>query len=122
MKRRVWFILFSVLCGASPAWAMRAHDYIDADQRATVTLPGQHAALILAADQAPLAAAATEGALLPTQEQAQQAGAATPVVSPVPEPPGYAMLGLGLLLLLLTPTSAQQSEAIAPDPDKHSTL
>lgn len=120
MKRLALLILSTALLGVSPAWAMRAHDYIDADQRAKVTLPGEQEALVLTVAQQPQAAATSDAALLATPEQAQNV-AARPVVSPVPEPSGYAMLGLGLLLLLLKP-SARHSEAIPRDPDKHYSL
>lgn len=115
MQRRIVILLCSVLC-ASPAWAMRAHDYIDADQRAKVTLRGeQRTPVVTVAAPAPTPNEA-DASLLPTAEQAQ-AAAAKSVVSPVPEPSGYVMLGLGLLLLLLRP-SQQDGEAIPCDPEK----
>jgi len=120
MKRLALLILSAALLGASPAWAMRARDYIDADQRAKVTLAGERKALVLTVAQQPQAAATSDAALLATPEQARNV-AANPVLSPVPEPSGYAMLGLGLLLLLLKP-SVRQGEAIPRDPDKHYSL
>lgn len=121
MRRRAWFILFSVWCSASPAWGMRAHEFIDADQRVNVTLPQPHATPAIAVE--PQRASALDEAWLPAPVREQTSADDKPVVSPVPEPSGYAMLGLGLLLLVLMPSSIQQQgEMIAPDPDKPSTL
>lgn len=113
MRRRACFILFSVWCCASPAWAMRAHEFIDADQRVNVTLPPQEQQRASAFDEA----------WLPAPVPEQTAANAKPVLSPVPEPSGYAMLAMGLLMLLLMPSSLQRKgEMIAPDPDKPSSL
>lgn len=113
MRRRACFILFSVWCSVSSAWAMRAHEFIDADQRVNVTLPPQEQQRASAFDEA----------WLPAPVPEQTVANAKPVLSPVPEPSGYAMLGMGLLLLLLMPSSMQRKgEMIAPDPDKPSTL
>lgn len=123
MRRRAWFILFSVWCSASPAWAMRAHEFIDADQRVNVTLPQPHATPAIAVE--PQRPSALDEAWLPmlVLVREQTPADAKPVLSPVPEPSGYAMLGLGLLLLVLMPSSIQhQGEMIAHDPDKPSTL
>jgi hypothetical protein len=127
MKRLFFLILCSALWGASPAWAMRAHDYIDADQRAKVTLQGEQDPPVLVLEQqlqashAAEAGDVAEAALWPTSEQAQ-AAAVRPVASPVPEPSGVTMLGLGLLMLFLMPYKKRTGEAIAPDPEKHYTL
>jgi len=113
MRRRAWFILFSVWCSVSPAWAMRAHEFIDADQRVNVTLSPQEQQRASAFDEA----------WLPAPVPEQTAANAKPVLSPVPEPSGYAMLAMGLLLLLLMPSSLQRKgEMITPDTDKPSSL
>ncbi|MBV7538438.1 hypothetical protein KW842_21925 [Duganella sp. sic0402] len=127
MKQLFFLILCTALWGTSPAWAMRAHDYIDADQRTKVTLPGEQDPPVLTlerqlqASHAMEAAEVAEAALLPTPQQTQ-AAAVRPVASPVPEPSGVTMLGLGLLMLFLMPYKKRTGEAIAPDPEKHYTL
>jgi hypothetical protein len=119
MFRRAVLILCSVWA-ASPALAMRAPDYLDADQRMTVTLPSEQITPVITVVPQLQAAEAEEAAQLPTRQQAQVA-ATQQIASPVPEPSGLVMLGLGLLLLLLKPYK-RDGEAIADDPERYSTL
>lgn len=106
MTRLSLLILSTAVLGLSPAWAMRAHDYVDADQRASVTLQHERArttTIEATLDPAPATAPATQDAdLLPPHPQGQ-AATPPPAVSTVPEPSGSAMLICGLVLLLLQP-------------------
>lgn len=114
MKRLTALCLLSALLAAGPASAMRARDYVDADQRGKVTLPAElpHTAITM---QAPPEPAAEASLVQPEPEPAPKTdAAATPVVSAVPEPSGLAMLACGLLLLLFVPYSRNE-EGIAPE-------
>lgn len=103
MHRLSILLLTAALLGASPARAMRAHDFIDADQRVSTAARGERPA-VLVVEQAPdtPAPASADHDLLPPAPSPTPA-AATTVSSPVPEPSGLAMLTLGLLLLFLQP-------------------
>ncbi|MYM70147.1 hypothetical protein GTP45_25570 [Pseudoduganella sp. FT55W] len=112
MKRLISLVLLGALLGAGPAYAMRAREYIDADQRAAITLAAERAQTINIAP-ALETASNTDEAQLPTPEQRAKATAATPVVSSVPEPSGLALLACGLVLLLLAP-SGRDHAGITP--------
>lgn len=104
MNRLSLLIVSAALLGASPARAMRAHDYLDADQRAGVTLGHKHATVAtIEARLDAVPAPAEHEAELPAPHAQPQAAAPAPVVSTVPEPSGSAMLVCGLVLLLLQP-------------------
>jgi hypothetical protein len=119
MFRRAILILCS-LWAASPALAMRAPDYLDADQRTTVTLPGEQTTPLITMDLPPQAVVESGASELPTREQTQTV-ITQQIVSTVPEPSGIVMFGFGLLLLWLKPCK-RDAEAIAPDPERYSTL
>lgn len=106
MKRLTALVLLSAVLGAGPASAMRAHEYLDADQRGPVTLPAERSAAITV-QALPEQSANADAQLAPPQQPAQPDAVATPVVSPVPEPSGLLMLACGLLLLLLGPYSGK---------------
>lgn len=115
--------LLGLLLGAGPAWAVRAHDYIDADHRTSVSLPGDRRG------QVPTVSGEAEKPA-PTMENIEADATRTPPreqvgtppvpASPVPELSGSAMLGLGLMLLLLR-CSTQHQEKVK-DPLRKSTL
>ena len=116
MKRYSALLLLPALLAIGSASAMRAPDFIDADQRASVTLRDDHQPMaIAAADGGATATAVTAGdaALLPAQRQDHAQVTPMPVTSAVPEPSGWAMLFCGALLLLLVPYR-RDSEAIRP--------
>lgn len=117
MQRLTALVLLSAVLGAGPASAMRAHDYLDADQRGPVTLPAERPTVaITVADTSatPATPAAADAQLAPPEQQSGSNAVATPVLSPVPEPSGLAMLACGLLLLLLTPFGRDEDQ-ILPD-------
>ncbi|WP_432381233.1 hypothetical protein [Duganella sp. P38] len=111
------------LCGslaASPASAMRARQYIDADQRAPVALAQDQRAPLIAIAQQPPGADLAQALRLPPPEETPLATAPL-AASPVPEPSGYVMLGWGLLLLLLRP-HGREGAAIAAKREKPARL
>lgn len=112
MKPLATLVLLSAVLGAGPASAMRAHDYLDADRRAQITLPEPPAELTIPATLEPPAPA--DATQLPTPEQQAKAAAAAPVTSPVPEPSAVAMLACGLLLLLFAPYG-RNDDVIVPE-------
>jgi hypothetical protein len=114
MKRLTTVVLLSAVLGAGPASAMRAHEYLDADQRGPVTLPAhQWADLVLPAT--PEVQAADDKTQLRTPDS--QAAAAPQVPSAVPEPSALAMLACGLLLLLFAPYG-RNDDTVVPAPAK----
>ncbi|MYM28752.1 hypothetical protein GTP58_10495 [Duganella sp. CY15W] len=116
MKRYTALLLLPALLAAGSASAMRAPDYIDADQRTSVTLRDDHPPMAIAAtDGGATTTAITAGdvALLPVRPQGHPQATQVPVTSAVPEPSGWAMLFCGALLLLLVP-NRRDSEAIRP--------
>jgi hypothetical protein len=116
MKRLTTVILLYAVLGAGPASAMRAHDYLDADQRGPVTLPARQLEnLVLPA--APDVPAADDNTQLPTPDQQTAAAAAPQVPSAVPEPSALTMLACGLLLLLFAPYG-RNDDTIVPAPVK----
>jgi|GEM_PF-3996891 len=113
MKRLTALVLLSVVLGASPASAMRAHDYLDADQRGPVVLSTEASAAASSVPAAPDTPVSADAQLALPEQPRQPAEAAAPVVSPVPEPSGLVMLACGLLLLLFAPY--RREEAISPE-------
>lgn len=115
MKRYTALLLLPALLAVGSASAMRAPDFIDADQRATVTLRDDHPTVATAAADVAAAPAVTAGdvALLPVRPQDHPQATQVPVTSAVPEPSGWSMLFCGALLLLLVP-NRRDSEAIRP--------
>ncbi|MRW93778.1 hypothetical protein GJ699_27660 [Duganella sp. FT80W] len=101
MNRLSVAIFHAAVLASSPAWAIRAHDYID-DQRSTVTLPSARAPEITV-EAPPAAPTSPDEQLVPPKPPANATAQAA--ASPVPELSGAAMLGCGLLLLLLQPVS-----------------
>jgi hypothetical protein len=97
--RATALVVCCALFAAAPACAMRAHDFIDADQRTDVTLPGDLTTLILPAQHTGIPAASDEY-LQPAPEQPHVTP--RPITSPVPEPSGWMLLACGLLMLSLT--------------------
>lgn len=116
MQRLTALVLLSAVLGAGPASAMRAHDYLDADQRGPVTLPAERptVAITVADTSATPATPAADAQLAPPEQQSGSNAVATPVLSPVPEPSGLAMLASGLLLLLLAPFG-RDADQILPE-------
>ncbi|SHN36006.1 hypothetical protein SAMN05192549_108120 [Duganella sacchari] len=107
MKRYTALLLLPALLAVGSASAMRAPDFIDADQRATVTLRDDHPTVAIAVTNVAATTAVTAGdaTLLPARQpdHAQSAPVPVTVTSAVPEPSGWAMLFCGALLLLLVP-------------------
>lgn len=99
-----------IACGAllaasaAPAMAMRAHDFIDADQRVQVTLPSDRVTSVISMEPAPgTAAALTLAPEQPLAEAPPHAALPPPAASPVPEPSGWMLMVCGALLLFLVP-------------------
>ena len=105
--RSASLILCGALLAAGPvsAMAMRAHDFIDADQRVPVTLPSDRVTTALslepALDTAAVLTPAPEQPL--TAPQPAHAAVPPPAASPVPEPSGWVLMACGALLLFLVP-------------------
>lgn len=112
MKRLTALVLLSAVLGAGPASAMRAHDYLDADQRGPVTLPAERPSAAITVADTPPPQAAADAQLAPPDQQSGANAVATPMVSPVPEPSGLAMLACGLLLLLLAPFGRDEDQIL----------
>jgi hypothetical protein len=102
------FLLCCALGVAAPAAAMGAHRYIDAENRSSITLPASHKPVTVTEIVAVAAPDQEEPASLSPQPALMQS-----VVSPVPEPSGFAMLGLGLFLLLLAPQVRDEGTQMA---------
>jgi hypothetical protein len=117
MKRLTALVLLSAVLGAGPASAMRAHDFLDADQRGKVTLPAELPHVAITVQAAPETPAAADTSLAPLEPAPKSDAVATPVVSPVPEPSGLTMLACGMLLLLFA-TQGRDDEGIKPEPIK----
>jgi hypothetical protein len=105
--RSASLMLCGALLAAGPvsAMAMRAHDFIDADQRVPVTLPSDSITTALsmepALDTAAVLTPAPEQPL--TAPQPPRAALPPPAASAVPEPSGWVLMVLGGLLLFLMP-------------------
>jgi hypothetical protein len=103
---RSTLLLCGALLTAGQACAMRAHEFIDADQRAPVTLASDRNIAAITLEPA----LDTAAVLTPAPEQALPAHAAVPpLASPVPEPSGWMMLLCGALMLVLVPNKKAET-------------
>jgi hypothetical protein len=115
MKRLTALVLLlSAALGAGPASAMRAHEYLDADQRGPVVLSTEPSGAVSTMPAPPETSATADAQLALPERPPQPAEVAAPMVSTVPEPSGLAMLACGLLLLLFAPYG-RDGDAISPD-------
>ncbi|WP_166454938.1 PEP-CTERM sorting domain-containing protein [Duganella aquatilis] len=96
---------------------MRAHEFIDADQRVPVTLPSDRATEVISMTPALDAAAVlTPAPEQPLAAQQQPQAVLPPAASPVPEPSGWVLMVLGMLLLFLVqPRKTEESFSIRLD-------